>query len=522
MNDLSGSTLGPYHLHEVIGKGGMATVYRAHQPSMGRDVALKVMSPDLADEPEFITRFEREAQIIAQLQHPHILPVYDFGREGRLTYLVMRLMTGGNLQRELHGNLPIDRVIGLVREIASALDYAHRRGIVHRDLKPTNILLDEQGHAYLTDFGIAKLLAGSTVTGLTHPDAVMGTPTYMAPEQWRSEPVDGRTDVYALGVIGYQMLTGQVPFAAETPHGLMYQHLDRQPPSPCALNPALPLAVDPVIRKALAKQRDDRYASAGDLAHDLEIALLSPIRMPEQTAFDALPLPLRPRPAPDDPDLQRAEEELMAHGDDEPSGTLVAQPPAAPPVQRRVTPAPRQRAAPLPYTPPPAYPPQPQPPLPSSPVVTGYTPPYRPPYAEEGSGYGALDRGGTNRLALTAGAVIAVLILFIGIALVAVLLLGPRETARPTTTIRLPADGTVVSLGDYVRVEFTASSADGITRVELRRLGRVINTVRAPGQPTFQGWFEYAANTTGTHELEVVAWSGNARGDPARVTIRVQ
>jgi len=180
----SDGRLGPYELHEVIGKGGMATVYRAHQPSMDRDVAIKIISPELAAEPEFAERFEREARIIARLQHPHILPVFDFGREGETIYLVMRLMEGGNLAHELRGGaLPIKRAIDLTRQIASALDYAHLRGIVHRDLKPTNVLLDNLGNAYLTDFGIAKMLSGGPTTGLTATGAVMGTPTYMAPEQ---------------------------------------------------------------------------------------------------------------------------------------------------------------------------------------------------------------------------------------------------------------------------------------------------------------------------------------------------
>ena len=307
MNELSGTMLGPYHLLDIIGKGGMATVYRAHQASMDRDVAIKVMSLDLADEPEFATRFKHEAQIIARLQHPHIVPVYDFGTESRrLTFLVMRLLPGGSLGDELRkGGLSTERVIELTRQIASALDYAHQRGVIHRDLKPTNVLLDEQGNAYLTDFGIAKMIGGSTITGVTSPGSVMGTPTYMAPEQWRSEPVDARTDVYALGVIVYQMLLGQVPFSSETPHGLMYQHLDSEPPSPRTIKPGLPMGIEPVIRKALAKSPNERYASAGDLARDLENALRFPVRIPEQTAFEA---PVRPR-APD-MDLERAEEDF--------------------------------------------------------------------------------------------------------------------------------------------------------------------------------------------------------------------
>ncbi|HMM29574.1 MAG TPA: serine/threonine-protein kinase, partial [Aggregatilineaceae bacterium] len=351
--------LGPYEILEPIGRGGMATVYRAHQPSMDRDVAIKIISAELAAEPEFAERFEREARIIARLQHPHILPVFDFGREGEMTYLVMRLMEGGNLAHELRGGaLPVKRAVELTRQIASALDYAHLRGIVHRDLKPTNVLLDNLGNAYLTDFGIAKMLGGGPTTGLTATGAVMGTPTYMAPEQWRAEPIDGRTDIYALGVIVYQMLVGQVPFAAETPHGLMYQHLDMEPPRPHSVKPDLPLSIEPVIDKALAKRPEDRYASAGELAAALEQAIQQPARLPEQTLFEA------GRSGATAAELdaledRMAEEEMIRHGagtgaPDEaptmPADQAAPAPPTIAPPPRYVPPPPAQ-----PVQPPPTY-----------------------------------------------------------------------------------------------------------------------------------------------------------------------
>ncbi len=344
MNDLSGTTLGQYYLVEPIGKGGMATVYRAFQANVGRHVAVKVLSPDLADEAEFISRFEHEARVVAGLQHPNIVAVHDFGRDGVLTYLVMRLMEGGSLDHLLRGGrLPLERVIQLTWQIAGALDYAHGRGIVHRDLKPTNVLLDELGVAALTDFGIAKIITSQPVMGLTAAGTVMGTPTYMAPEQWRSEPVDARTDVYALGIIIYQMLTGRVPFAAETPHGLMYQHLDAEPPPLRAQRPDLPLAVEPVLRKALAKRRYDRYASASELARDLENAL----RFPAQTVYE--PLPPRPRraevpPVQDDEILE--DEPLFDEGDESAYAALphIAPPCGSMPRSRRCHPT--SRAAP--------------------------------------------------------------------------------------------------------------------------------------------------------------------------------
>ncbi len=547
MNDLSGTRLGQYHLIALIGKGGMATVYRAHQSSMGRDVAIKIMSPDLADEPEFMTRFEREAQIIAQLQHPNILPVYDFGREGRLTYFVMRLVSGGNLGDELRGGpLPVERVVKLTYQIASALDYAHLRGIVHRDLKPTNILLDDEGNAYLTDFGIAKLLSGGTVTGLTAKDAVMGTPTYMAPEQWRSEPVDGRTDVYALGVIVYQMLLGQVPFASETPHGLMYQHLDQQPPSPHALDPNLPLSIEPVVRKALAKHREHRYASATELATALDRALHSPARMPEQTGFEQPPLDVtmpggrssRPRP-----DRQDGSEQRTQPG---------APPPAAPPVGSRSGPPPYppayaapQPVAPQPVAPPPALSSVRQPRSQEAMISAGYVPPYEPPRSNAGYHPPAYDGergGGIGRLMWALGIVSAAVILLFGVIFVVALIFGTQDKTptqptappgtvaptavpaeqRPTLTITSPASTTNASLGVPVVVQYVAESANGITRVELRRFSRVIDSVQVGGSISYQGTFTYTPDSTGVHILDVVPWSGNIPGDPATVTIIVR
>ncbi len=536
MQDLSGTTIGQYELHSPLGKGGMATVYRAYQPSMERLVAIKVLSPDLAGDAEFIARFEREARIIAQLQHPHILPVFDFGRAGPYTYLVMRLIEGGTLGDELLGRpLPLARVSQLTWQIADALDYAHRHGIVHRDLKPTNVLLEGGDRVFLTDFGIAKLIVGGAFTGLTAPNAVMGTPTYMAPEQWRSEPVDGRTDVYALGVMVYQMLAGKVPFTAETPHGLMYQHLDQQPTPVCQINPSLPVAVEPVIRRALAKDHRARYASAGELARDLNRALNFPARLPEQTAFDSAPPELLSPSLDADLADVLAEEDLLAHASDadQPDMALTNRAVRLPPPPAETIP-PARRAAPFgrrspAASPPPAYntPPYQVPaqsmPQPSSPRITGYAPPYRAPepvVEPPSSGFG--------RLLTIAVVLIAALIVMAGIVLVSALLLdsGPgapaAPVARPLLTITAPADGATLQLGSLVSVQFTASAEDGITRIELRRFGQVLNTIEGSGEKTFQGWFTYSANSTGTHELTLIAYSGTRASEPAHVTLFVQ
>ncbi len=308
MADLTGQMLGQYQIGARIGRGGMASVYRARQLSMDRDVAIKIISGERSGNPEFMARFEREARVIAHLQHPHILPVIDFGRSGEHVYLVMRLAEGGALSdRIAQDGLTLRQVARFVEQIASALEYAHLRGVIHRDLKPNNVLLDELDNAYLTDFGIAKLLAGSTSSNLTSTGAVMGTPAYMAPEQWRSEPVDARTDLYALGVILYELLIGAPPFHADTPFGMMFKHVEEAPPPPCRINPALPDRLERVLLCALAKNPARRYASAAALMQDFRAALdglpeavLSaplPRATPDEVIRAATPSP-NPAPAP--------------------------------------------------------------------------------------------------------------------------------------------------------------------------------------------------------------------------------
>src|SRR5579859_6499172 len=205
MANLIGQRLGQYEILSLVGKGGMAMVYRARQASIERDVAIKVMKPDLADAEDFVRRFQREAKAIASLSHPFILKVFDYGQQGDLVYLVMELLRGGSLSDLIRQqSLSPDAASRILEQVASALDYAHERGIIHRDLKPHNVLLDEKGNAHLTDFGIAKIL-GTNVT-VTQSGLVMGTPAYMSPEQWQGKPLDARVDIYALGVMLYEML----------------------------------------------------------------------------------------------------------------------------------------------------------------------------------------------------------------------------------------------------------------------------------------------------------------------------
>lgn len=262
-------TIGRYVIKEEIGQGGMATVYLASDPRFERDVAIKVLPPHFLHDIRFRARFEREARIVAGLQHPAIVPVYDFGEEEGQPYLVMTLMTGGSLDDRLReGPMPpaeIERILG---RLCPALDAAHQRGIVHRDLKPANILFDQWNEPYLTDFGIVKL-TDAEGTMLTTTGGIIGTPAYMSPEQVQGQEIDGRSDIYALGVILFQMLTRQLPYNATTPIGLAYKHVIEPIPQLHSLKADLPIEFQAIIDKAMAKQPGDRYQKASELAKDL-------------------------------------------------------------------------------------------------------------------------------------------------------------------------------------------------------------------------------------------------------------
>jgi serine/threonine protein kinase len=270
MEDLTGRQLGPYRVVAHLGEGGMAVVCKAYQPSVDRYVALKILPRHFASEPEFVGRFEQEARVIANLQHPHIVPVHDFGEAGGYTYIVMPFIEDGTLAGLLGEPLPSAQMRRIITQVGDALDCAHCHGIIHRDVKPSNILIDQRGNCLLSDFGIAKIVAASK--HFTRTGGFVGTPAYMSPEQIEGEKLDGRSDVYSLGIVLYEMATGRPPYRAETPPAIFVKHLHDPLPPPRRFNPALAEGIERVILRALAKDRDDRFATAHDLVRALQLA----------------------------------------------------------------------------------------------------------------------------------------------------------------------------------------------------------------------------------------------------------
>lgn len=274
--DLTGRSIGPYRILERCGQGGMAEVYKGYHPLIDRYVAIKVLRPALASDEEFRRRFQREATAVAAMRHPNIVQLYDFGQLGERFYMVMEYIEGGTLRDRLQAlpeenrRLPLSEVVDVVRGIAAALDYAHQRGIVHRDVKPANVMFTRDGDPVLTDFGVARMLGEGSVT---MAGVSIGTPDYMSPEQARGEPATPASDIYALGVMAYEMLTGRRPFRAETPLGVIVQHLQADFPSPRRLDPSFPEALERVLRRALAKEPADRYPTASELARELQAAV---------------------------------------------------------------------------------------------------------------------------------------------------------------------------------------------------------------------------------------------------------
>ncbi len=328
MPDLVGKTIGKYRIVARLGRGGMAEVYKAYQPGLDRYVALKVLHSYLADDADFIGRFEREARAVANLRHPNIVQVFDFDVQDDMYYMAMEFVDGPTLKAELQErsrkgqNFSVMESARIMVALCDAIDYAHRHGMVHRDLKPANFILNKDGQVLVLDFGIAKIVGATqyTVTG-----AVAGTPAYMSPEQGQGQRGDARSDIYSLGVVLYEMVTGRVPFDADTPFAVIMKHISDPLPMPRSINPDLPEAVETVILKALAKNPDDRFQSALDFSNALRDAVgLSVqdtlIRNPVHTIA---PVPKVKELSPDDDAFT-------------PFPTVAAKPPSADPPDRTV------------------------------------------------------------------------------------------------------------------------------------------------------------------------------------------
>jgi serine/threonine protein kinase len=270
--NLSGTQLGKYRIYNELGRGGMGAVYRGYDPALDRLVAIKVLAPHLTWEPRFVDRFLAEARTVAKLSHRNIVAIYDVDHQDGTYYLIMELVEGKPLSDIIarEGPMSPERAANILGQVAAALDCAHQQQIIHRDIKPGNILVTGSGQAKLTDFGIARAADG---TRLTATGTTLGTPEYMSPEQARGGTADARSDIYALGVVLYEMLVGQVPFRAETPVAVLRLHADAQPRPPCELVPSLSTDVERVVLRALAKDPAVRYQVAGMLASDFEAAV---------------------------------------------------------------------------------------------------------------------------------------------------------------------------------------------------------------------------------------------------------
>jgi len=258
MDAMIGKSLGKYQIVEQLGEGGMATVYKAYDAALERYVAIKIIRAASLSDPLFLGRFQREARALAKLDHPYILKVLDYGEQDGIPYLVMPFVGHGTLKQYTTERLPYDRAIGMVLPVAEALSYAHKRNIIHRDIKPANILFGESGEPILSDFGIAKMLDAGDQTQLTGSGLGIGTPAYMAPEQWNGV-ADERTDIYALGIVLYELLTSRCPFQAETPAAILIKQVQDPLPRPKTFAPDVPENVEAVIFKALAKDPSLRY-----------------------------------------------------------------------------------------------------------------------------------------------------------------------------------------------------------------------------------------------------------------------
>jgi serine/threonine protein kinase len=298
--------LGGYQIRALLGSGGMASVYKGYDSALDREVAIKVIST--ANQPDdFVARFQREARLAASLRHANIVQIYHFGGQQNIVYMVQELLPGPTLEQQMRGRrrLASERVLAIIEQLASSLDYAHGQGVIHRDIKPSNALYNANSQLVLTDFGIARSITDPAQT-TTDPGMVMGTPGYLAPEQAISSVALTPTcDIYALGALLFELLTGRLPFEADTAMGVILKHLYDQPPRPSTLRPDLPGALDAVVLRAMQKEPADRYPSAGALAKALRAAWASASAAPKSarpsartSPKSAALAPTSPKPAP--------------------------------------------------------------------------------------------------------------------------------------------------------------------------------------------------------------------------------
>ena len=305
-----GENVGAYRVMEKLGRGGMATVYKAYHANLDRYVALKVLHPAFLEDPNVLARFQREARLVARLEHPNIVPVYDFADHEEQPYLVMKYIEGETLKAQLNrGRLEPDEIWKVVEAVGAGLGYAHKQGILHRDIKPSNVIMAKDGGAYLADFGLARIAQSGEST--LSSDMIMGTPQYISPEQAKGEKnLDNRTDIYSFAVMLYEMVVGQVPFSSDTPFSIIHDHIYSPLPLPHLVNPKVPDEVERVLLKALSKEREDRYESVKALTSAFKKAWDdSEVDLADAT----MTTPIQNIPAPPPPDiLARSEASTLA------------------------------------------------------------------------------------------------------------------------------------------------------------------------------------------------------------------